>query len=59
MQIGQLEHYGVPVWSVSPLTKNLLVSIATHIHDLLCLIGNRNMGRSLRSIGGREPAEHS
>ena len=25
MQICQLENYGVPVWSVSPLTKNLLV----------------------------------
>ena len=27
MQICQLEHYGVPVWSVNPLTKNLLVRI--------------------------------
>ena len=26
MQIAQLEQYGVPVWNVSPLAKNLLVS---------------------------------
>jgi hypothetical protein len=26
MQVCQLENYGVPVWSASPLTKNLLAS---------------------------------
>lgn len=29
MQIAQLEQYGVPVWNVSPLAKNLLVRLKT------------------------------
>jgi len=27
MQICSLEKHGIPVWSVSPLTKNLLVCL--------------------------------
>ena len=40
MQIAQLEQYGVPVWNVSPLAKNLLVSYK-YYNSLI--IGDWNM----------------
>ena len=40
MQIAQLEQYGVPVWNVSPLAKNLLVR---YLNPYTIIIGYRNM----------------
>ena len=41
MQIGQLEQYGVPVWNVSPLAKNLLVKTTPYPNTRI--LGNGNL----------------